>query len=295
MDDNPHSLQEYQDITGEWASSNLANFIQWNTTTTDSIIYHEVQHFPFQYMTELNNMAEDGVVYHVTNAGSSVTYQTGKANTTREAFLNNGNLNNSEDTAFRAIQDSINFPTFTFSSDLGIITYTSSPVVWGIGLVQSGNIIYATNVENQTCQPYFFTRYSDVPIAISNFMNDASDALQRAMTLDEKIIAESNEISSGYADLVLLASRQVMAGMEITVGTDSNGRVNDSDVLIFMKDTGNSQGLSVAYLDVSIFLPSVSGDGLRNANMSNLAVKGIIAIHTMAEISHTMGKAEDYN
>ena len=41
--------------------------MQWNTSTSNSIIYHEAQRFPFQFMTETNNVAEDGVVYHVTD------------------------------------------------------------------------------------------------------------------------------------------------------------------------------------------------------------------------------------
>jgi hypothetical protein len=72
------------------------------------------------------------------------------------------------------------------------------------------------------------------------FMSDASDALSRATALDNKIVSVANGVSSNYADLVSLASRQVMAGMEITVGSN-NGQINNSDVLFFMKDTGNSR------------------------------------------------------
>ncbi|KIK65821.1 hypothetical protein GYMLUDRAFT_239519 [Collybiopsis luxurians FD-317 M1] len=220
-DGNPHSLQVYQDIT----NGHLPTV--------------PIQCSNLQYMAELDNMAEDGVAYHVTNAGSGVTYQNSEVHTTREAFLNNGKLNNTQDGNFRAIQN--NLPVFAFSSDLGTITSTSSPVVWGIGLVRSRDIVYTTTTGNQTRQPYFFTRYSDVPTAMSDFMNNASSALQRAIALDNKIVSDAKKISSDYTDLVSLASRQVMAGMEITVGIDSNGKLNSSDVLIFMKDTGNTQ------------------------------------------------------
>lgn len=76
---------------------------------------------------------------------------------------------------------------------------------------------------------------------MANFMNDATNALERSKTLDSKIVSDANAISSNYVDLVSLASRQLMAGLEVTVGTDSSGKLNASDILFFMKDTGNSQ------------------------------------------------------
>ncbi|KAF9071440.1 hypothetical protein BDP27DRAFT_1322140, partial [Rhodocollybia butyracea] len=202
-----------------------SNVVRWNTTPSGSIIFHEVQRSPFQYMTELQNMAEDAVLYHVANNVSGLTYQTGEDVVVRSGFLNNGILNNTQDNAFRAISN---------------IQSTSTPLVWGLGVVRNNDIIYTTPSGNQTRQPYFFTEYPDVPTAMEAFMSDATDALSRATTLDNKIVSAANGISSNYADLVSLASRQVMAGMEITVGT-SNGQINNSDVLFFMKDTGNSQ------------------------------------------------------
>ncbi|KIK65890.1 hypothetical protein GYMLUDRAFT_239572 [Collybiopsis luxurians FD-317 M1] len=185
MDGSPHLLQIYQDISGEWLSSDITNIMMWNTTTSNSIIYHEGQCSPVQYMTEINNMAEDGVVYFVTNTsqGSGVTYQTGKDTVLRSAFFNNRELANVQDISYRAIND--RWPVLAFSHDLGIITSTSSPV---------------------DRIPYFLTKYPDVPTAISNFMNDASNTLQCATALDNKILSDAQGISSNYADLVSLAS-----------------------------------------------------------------------------------------
>ncbi|KIK53986.1 hypothetical protein GYMLUDRAFT_142150, partial [Collybiopsis luxurians FD-317 M1] len=392
-DGNSYLLQVYQDITGEWISSSITDIMQWNTTTSDSILFHQAWRSPPELMTEANNMAEDGVVYHVTNAGNDVTYQTGDANPVRGAFLTNGKLNNSQDTTSRAINNSP--PVLAFSNDLGNITSTSSPIVWGIGLVRNPNIVYTTAVGNQTRRPYFFTKYSDVQTAMSDFMSNASDARQRAVNLDTKIVSNSSKISPSYVDLVSLASRQVMAGLEITVGLDSNGQVNESDVLIFMKDIGNSRRTNpievlyaafpailyinaswAGYLlkpllqfessalynvnfsagDLGSNFPTAIGngdppifegmestgdmlimtwahatfsgdgslvsayyytlkkwtnwlisehpltpngfttaDGLNRINMTNLAIKGIIAIRSMAEISRVVGESDDYN
>ncbi|KAF9071439.1 hypothetical protein BDP27DRAFT_1322138 [Rhodocollybia butyracea] len=383
-DGKAHSMQIYQDLSAEWTSSNSNNVVQWNTTPSGSIIFHEVQRSPFQYMTELKNMSEDAVLYHVANNVSGLTYQTGEDVVVRSGFLNNGILNNTQDNFFRAINGS-DWPVFAFCQNLGSIQSTSTPLVWGLGVVRSNDIIYATPSGNQTRKPYFFTEYPDVPTATEAFMSDATDALSRATTLDNKIISAANGISSNYADLVSLASRQVMAGMEITVGT-SNGQINNSDVLFFMKDTGNSQRTNpvevmyaafpaflylnaswTAYLlepllqfessglsgnafpaaigdaDPAVFsaiestsdiltmawahttftgdlslisryyhtlkkwtdtlisetplMPNgyVTADQQDLANMTNLAIKGILAIRTMAEIGDALGETDDSN
>ncbi|KIK52995.1 hypothetical protein GYMLUDRAFT_250707 [Collybiopsis luxurians FD-317 M1] len=391
-DQNSHSLQVYQDISGEWLSDNVEDDIQWNTSTSNGIIYHQAQRSLLKLMTEVNNIAEDGVVYHVTNAGASATYETGQDTLVRSGFLNNSKLANVQDTFYRKIED--RWPVLALSHDLGIISSTSSPVVWGIGLVRNGDIDDTTTAGRQTRHPYFLTKYSDVPTAMSNFMNDASNALQRAIVLDSRIISDANQISPNYADLVSLASRQVVAGMEITVGSDSNGQLNKSDILIFMKDIGNSRrtnpvdilyaafpailflnaswagyllqpllqfesselykndisaaGLGDAFpsaigntdpaLDLaiettgdmlimvwahaifsgdksllSLYYPTLkrwtatlvsdqpltpngylTADKLKSPNMTNLAIKGILAIRSMAEISRAVGEPDDY-
>ncbi|KAF5378651.1 hypothetical protein D9757_009532 [Collybiopsis confluens] len=392
-DGNSHTVQVYQDISGEWISHDTTNFMQWNTTVSPSILFHEAQRFPFQFMVEGNNEAEDGVVYHVTNAGSGVTYQSGQDVVLRSAFLSNGNLSNTQDTINRAIQD--RWPVLAFSADLGSIASisASSPLVWGIGLARSRDIIYTTTAGNQTRQPYFFTKYPDVPTAMANFMSDAQNALKRSIVLDGQIVSDASSISNAYADVVSLATRQAMAGMEITVGSDSSGRPNSSDVMIFMKDLGNSQRTnpveimyaafpSILYInaswagyllepllafqssplytqgyaagDLGNAFPSAVGnnaltpfdaiedvgdmiimvwaharfsgdggllnryystlkewtetlitanpltptgfqsaDGLSSTNQTNLAIKGILAIRTMAEISTTVGESDD--
>ncbi|KAJ4485238.1 hypothetical protein J3R30DRAFT_3282917 [Lentinula aciculospora] len=389
-DGNPHSIQLYEDITGEWTSFDLNSEVQWNTTVSESIIYHQIHRSPPQYMTEQDNMASDPVVYHVTNVASTVTFQSGSDLDVRSQFLNNGSLNNTQDTDFRAI--GVSWPVLAFCNDLGNITSTSSPVVWGIGLVRDGNIISSGN---QTRRPYFFTKYQDSSSALTDLMNDSSNALQRAIALDDQIVSAATAISPNYVDLVSLASRQVMAGMEITVGSGADGELNASDIQFFMKDMGNSQRVNpveVLYASLPAFLyfnaswtrylleplmqfeqsdlytlpfasedlgdafPSavgntspavftaiesisdmifmvwahatstqdgsliaqyystlkkwtdtlisenplfpngfISADGLADSNMTNLAIKGILAIRTMAQISNTLGNMDDHD
>lgn len=71
-------------------------------------------------------------------------------------------------------------------------------------------------------------------------MGDFNDAQQRATDLDERVLADAKAISDDYADLVSLSARQSLA-VDITVSRNSDGGFNTSDVMTFMRDTGNSQ------------------------------------------------------
>ena len=79
-----------------------------------------------------------------------------------------------------------------------------------------------------------------VCVQIDAFTADFSDAMDRAVALDQKIMGDAAKISAHYVDLVSLATRQTMSSMDITVQND-NGKVNASDVKTFVKDIGYSQ------------------------------------------------------
>ena len=48
-------------------------------------------------------------------------------------------------------------------------------------------------------------------------------------------------ISTNYADLVSLAARQTIGGTEITISKGSDGRWNNTDVKMFMRNMGNDR------------------------------------------------------
>jgi hypothetical protein len=76
---------------------------------------------------------------------------------------------------------------------------------------------------------------------IDAFVKDFPAARTRAIELDQKILNDAAAVSNDYGDLVSLATRQAMAGIEITLSTQADGNLNLSDVQAFMKDVGNSQ------------------------------------------------------
>ena len=75
-----------------------------------------------------------------------------------------------------------------------------------------------------------------------SFVADYPNALNRAIALDQKILAAATNVSDHYADLVSLAARQAMGGTELTIGQtmSSSGQVewDTGDVKMFMKNVG---------------------------------------------------------
>ncbi|KAJ8076169.1 hypothetical protein PM082_022154 [Marasmius tenuissimus] len=330
-------------------------------------------------------MSQDGILYHATNPGDGVTWQTGGAVTVRGGFLTHGFLNNTNDTTFRNIDQDL--PVFGFSHDLGSVAANTKSLVHAIGLARDPAIGSGSGSGGSDFRPYWSTRYKSVNDGIQAFLADADNARARAIKLDEKIQTDSRKISSSYSDLVSLATRQTLAGVETVVGpsTDSiymfmkdvgsSTRVNPVETLyaafpaylyinstwcryllepLFQYQSSSRYNKSYAAPDLGFSYPAADGepdaddlrsiddtsamlimtwaharfsgqqgllntyyltlqkwaehliashalnpfgaktaDGLNADNMTNLAIKAIIGVHSMAEISHTLGKGEE--
>jgi hypothetical protein len=79
---------------------------------------------------------------------------------------------------------------------------------------------------------------SNIKVQIVDFLNDFNNASSRAQQLDNKILQNATSVSNGLGDLVSLAVPQVYGSMQLTVGTDADGNLNKSDVMMFMKNIG---------------------------------------------------------
>ena len=148
--------------------------------------------------------------------------------------------------------------TFAILRDLGTIQATQSPIVWAFGLTTDPAISYANQSGSaQSRSPYYKSRYADdeslvtlhiflrsfcsnILVQIIDFLNDFSDASQRAQTLDQKILQDAASISGLLRDLVSLAVPQVYGSSQLTIGIDGHGKFDTSDVMMFMKDIGRS-------------------------------------------------------
>lgn len=61
------------------------------------------------------------------------------------------------------------------------------------------------------------------------------------------MMGDAANISTEYTDLVSLAALQAMGSLDFTVGHDSEGKVNISDVMAFMKDIGSFRAPYVSH------------------------------------------------
>ena len=69
-------------------------------------------------------------------------------------------------------------------------------------------------------------------------MGDFERAQKVAEAFDAELLNAGSSISSGYADLLALTTRQVLSSIDITIARGSDGNWNFTDTLVFMKNFG---------------------------------------------------------
>lgn len=233
-DGKAHSVQVYSDISAEWVTGDNGLLANW-TTTTGSIITHQVQLQSQNVFTEVNDHTQYGSAYYSTLNTASATWQSGSDATVRAQFVNNGRLPNTADTNFRAVSN--NWPVFGLAHDLGSITSASTPVIFSIGHVRDPAIKYiAAGGTFQSRSLLFWSQFTSVSSVISTFLNDYAAALSRAQAFDTKVNNDATKISTDYAAIVALSLRQALGAIEITISKNADGSYNTNDVIVFMKE-----------------------------------------------------------
>ncbi|THV03669.1 hypothetical protein K435DRAFT_650779 [Dendrothele bispora CBS 962.96] len=233
-----HEVDVYTDTTAEWISGDRSNFANWTTNVTGAAVIHSATREARQAMVETSGIAEDATVYYAMANVDGITYQSGGATDVRDQFSNQGSLNNQTDSNFRAINNK--FVVFGIAVNLGRIVSTSQPVVWGLGLFRDPITTYGSDSESR--RPYFFSdpqfAGKSVQDVVEFSLEDYSTAVQRANQLDDKIQADSKELSLGdggqYYNLVAMAARQAAA---IDITCQDNG-TNGTDIKAFLRNTG---------------------------------------------------------
>ncbi|KAJ7584062.1 hypothetical protein C8J56DRAFT_893677 [Mycena floridula] len=225
MDGNYHSIQLYSDITAEWISAVRSNIAEWTTVQTKQSLYHQCRRQSPEAMTEHSDMAEDGTVVQSTMAYKHLV------NAIRNQFSQSGMLLDTQDLNSRPIDDNNLFVAFGLAVDLGNIVTSTSSVMWALGLVRDPVVQWFTeSAEVQFRHSYFWTRYSIISDAVDSFLADYPNALQRAITLDAKLMGEAQQVSSDYVSLVSIAVRQTLAATDFTVSQTKNGGWDMSDI-----------------------------------------------------------------
>ncbi|KAJ6628763.1 hypothetical protein B0H10DRAFT_2209222 [Mycena sp. CBHHK59/15] len=230
-----HSVQVYSDISGEWVSGDNSLTVNWNSTTTGSVLTHQVQLANPTVFGEVNDHTQYGSAFYSTLNTVGTTYQTGADVNVRAQFINNGKLANTLDTGFRAINN--NWPVFGLSHDLGSINPATAPVVFSVGHIRDPAITYiVAGGSTQSRSLYFLSECPNTAAVISAFLGDFSCALARAQAFDAKVQSDATKISEDYAAVVALSIRQAFGATELTISKtsteiSSDGNVNTVDVI----------------------------------------------------------------
>ncbi|KAF7329559.1 hypothetical protein MKEN_00218800 [Mycena kentingensis (nom. inval.)] len=299
-----------------------------------------------------DDVAEDGIAVHAINSNqSSVRSLVASDQQLRNTLaLNDIHLSITTDlvgTQGQVMNKDGKFPMLAHYVDLGSV-WTIPTTVWAVGLARNPVVTF----QGDPRYAYYSSRWATLDDAIEAFVRDYPGARTRSLALDDKILADARKVSPEYAELVSLGLRQALAGIEITVPRKSDGTYDTSDVLSFLKDTGNSRRVNPTetMLLVGTPYPSISGntnktevvgfehsanmiimvlahartsgdgsilsryyttlkgwathisnnalspsqqttDALTHGGITDLGVKGIVAVAAMAQISEALGDA----
>ena len=189
----------------------------------------------------------------------ALSWRTNSDVNARVTFQDATDLGNSANLTYRPIQNPDDWPVFAIAYDLGTVTDESSEVAWGIGVARDRIAQAQTGFSPEEDRyPYYLSQYRSSSEAVSendchhpqmlilrsrcqfeDFLQSYDNASSRADDLDRKIMSAASNKSAGYADLIALGTRQVLAAFEVTISKGADG-YNVSDIQAFMKDSGNS-------------------------------------------------------
>ena len=141
----------------EWASGDPTAEITWEYgVTPNNTAYHKFYRTTQLLFSETNDQAEWGSWYLAIAQDDTLSFESGSNSTLRPEFAANGTLSNTNDTAFRAIND--NFPTFAFAKDLGTVSDTPISTLFTVALAQEEAIQF-DGAEGIVSLPSLWTDY----------------------------------------------------------------------------------------------------------------------------------------
>ena len=98
------------------------------------LAYHRFYRQTQLLFSETNEQCDWGYWYWATDNDANLTFQSGSDQQVRTAFATYGFLADTQDTAYRAIQQ--NYPVFGFAKDLGSVGATPVDTLFTLGLAQ---------------------------------------------------------------------------------------------------------------------------------------------------------------
>ncbi len=257
-DGNPHDVQVYADITGEWASSTESASIEWQTSSDSTGRYWAVELASPGSLSETDQMANWGTVVWAAPVGTSLSYQSGDSVTVRSQFQASSSLLDTSTGSPSAISGTNGQPVFAYAVDFGSSAGSTSFV---LGHVRTPLISYgsspATDLLPLWTQYWTATGAQGWQDMTAAFMLGAASARQRAMALDAQIEADATAAGgAGYAAACALALRQCYGGTELAIGPGGDpwllGKEISSDGDTNTVDIFDQAFLAWLYLDPAL-------------------------------------------
>ncbi|KAI4960699.1 hypothetical protein J4E86_002324 [Alternaria arbusti] len=248
LDGSQHDVQIYTDISAEWTSGDVAAVAEWSYgTTSDGIGYHKIWKQGQQSLSEVNDRAEWGNWYYSTEAVEGLTHKSGADSEVRDAFDNDGSLDNAEDSGFRPIN--AEWPVFGYALNMGSVGSDVKSQLYTIGLCQDDAIQFLGADGLNNVPSLWKSYFQDDLAALSFFYKDYQESNRLSTELDDKISKDSKAAAGDdYAVLTSLAARQAFGATQL-VGTQEKH-------YLFLKEissNGNMQTVDVIYPATPIF------------------------------------------
>ncbi|KNF06610.1 hypothetical protein PSTG_00484 [Puccinia striiformis f. sp. tritici PST-78] len=241
------NVMVYTDIQADWASGDHSVTATWSHSDSDKSLSYQVGRKEQLVFSEKNEYAEWGQAIYSTQKIPGLTTASGEASALRKEFVSQGKLSGTQDKEFRAISERT--AGFGYSAPLA---RGGQPVVFAIGHVRDPYVQSIEKVAGGDSQGtmvqkwgYWRSKYSQTSDAINFFLDDYSKAIQAARDIDKKITDDALRLGGAdYVAIVSLSARQALGAMEITIGKDSAGNFDTSDVAAFSKEISSNGDMS---------------------------------------------------
>ncbi|ATY65800.1 glutaminase GtaA [Cordyceps militaris] len=233
MDGCSHSVQIYSDVSGEFASGDNSALIEWEHQNVNDLHTHRFWRQNQDVFNEANDQASWGHWYWTTKDQSGVSYQIGQDTEVRSQFVNNGSLDGSIDSQFRAVSD--RWPVFALSRDLGKVN-GSVATLFTIGIAQDEAIQYHGVGDQKGLPSLWRDYYNNDSELVKFFYNDYDYSVEKCLELDQRIEDDSKSAAGqDYATITSLALRQLYGGLQF-VGTRDN-------IKVFLKEISSNSDI----------------------------------------------------
>lgn len=233
MDGCSHSVQIYSDVSGEFASGDNSALIEWEHQNVNDLHTHRFWRQNQDVFNEANDQASWGHWYWTTKDQSGVSYQIGQDTEVRSQFVNNGSLDGSIDSQFRAVSD--RWPVFALSRDLGKVNETVA-TLFTIGIAQDEAIQYHGVGDQKGLPSLWRVYYSNDSELVKFFYDDYDYSVEKCLELDRRIEDDSKSAAGqDYATITSLALRQLYGGLQF-VGTRDN-------IKVFLKEISSNSDI----------------------------------------------------